>query len=106
MNRLYRLLLVLALLLVISSAIPVALHHSEPAAASGGPVVSDVPDQPISRKLFNDGTLAENLIAAGQWIDANDLCTVYGVDADPGATQAVEVFYLRQCYEWVEEVTP
>lgn len=98
-------LFVIALLLVTSAAIPYAMRAGTPnvqAADSGGPVVVEDAlelDPPtIRRELFNDGTLGENLIAAGEWIQANDPCTVYAVDYDPGFTEAVEIFYLEECF--------
>lgn len=69
--------------------------------ASGGPVASmeavPSPLLPIERKVFNDGTLGDNLVAAGEWVNSQDLCTVYAIDYDPGGSSPVEVIYLEEC---------
>ena len=96
MKRLYTLLILLCLILVLGT-----WSTYGPVSASGGEVAAEtapVPDQPISRKLFNDSDLAGNLIAAGEWVQANDPCAVYGVDYDPGQSNQVELFYLAECF--------
>lgn len=104
MNRPTRTRITIFLLLFICSSFPYALlRQIAPVQASPGVpgVVAEsapVPIPPIERKLFTGPSLGDNLIAAGEWVKANDLCTVYGVDYDQGGGFPVELFYLQECF--------